>query len=281
MNTFIIMWNPDAPELNYERFKVWFYDPLDSDIQVELTDWKRARVGDRFFMVRAGDKGRGSKGNGIVMSGFIISEPFVPDYKFTDGEKRHCVDVQPDYMFDTNRIQTLTDDFLTEHLPEFDWKHGPSGKVLDKAVAARLEELWGQCLLANADSLKNGRKWRTAQDVFKKGQTIALYQLHGQGDIIGVTAEFFGGGIDVVHFEIPYYGIPMAELPEMEGRDRIISVPNFSVEITSLRKALRVKDDYGVVARLRKDYTGIDGMKRLYDFVKKVGCLYDEIDVLD
>ena len=112
MNTFIIMWNPDAPEVNYERFKESFYNPLDANIQVPLTDWKRARVGDRFFLVRAGDKGRGGKGNGIVMSGFFISEPYVPDYKFADGKKMHCVDVQPDYMFDTNRIQTLTDDLV-------------------------------------------------------------------------------------------------------------------------------------------------------------------------
>ena len=281
MNTFIIMWNPAAPGLDYSKYKEWFYDPLEAGIHVVLTDWKKAHAGDRVFMVRAGNQGRGGKGNGIVMSGYFISDPYKADYEFLEGKEVYCADVQPDYMFDTKRVQTLSDDFLVENLPAFDWKHGPSGKVLNKAVAAKLEEHWAQCLQANADSLQNGRKWRTAQDVFKKGQTIALYQLHGQGDIIGVTAEFFGEGLDVVHFEIPYYGIPMAELPEMAGRDTILSAPNFSVEITSLRKAFRVKDDNGVVARLRKDYTGIDGMKRLYEFVKKAGCLYDEIDVLD
>ena len=281
MNTFIIMWNPAAPGLDYSKYKEWFDDSLEAGIHVVLTDRKKARAGDRVFMVRAGNHGRGGKGNGIVLSGYLISDPYKVDYEFFDGKEVYCADVQPDYMFDTKRIQTLSDDFLAENLPGFDWKHGPSGKVLDKAVAAKLEEFWAQCLQANAESLQNGRKWRTAQDVFKRGQTLALYQLHGQDEIIGVAAEFYGGGLDVVHFEIPYYGIPMTKLPEMIGSDTIISVPNFTVEITSLRKAFKVADDRGVVARLRKDYTGIDGMKRLYEFVKKAGCLYDEIEVLD
>lgn len=173
MNTFIIMWNPAAPSLDYSKFKEWFYDPLEAGIHVALTDWKKAHAGDRVFMVRAGNQGRGGKGNGIVLSGYFISDPYKVDYEFLGGKEVYCADVQPDYMFDTRRVQTLSDDFLTESLPSFDWKHGPSGKVLDKAVASKLEELWAQYLLANADSLKNGRKWRTAQDVFKKGQTIA------------------------------------------------------------------------------------------------------------
>ena len=276
MNTFIIMWNPDAPVLNYERFKEWFYDPLDAEIQVELTDWKRARVGDRIFMVRAGDKGRGGKGNGIVMSGFIISEPFVPDVKLTDGKKKHYVDVQPDYMFDTNRVKTLTDDFLTEHLPEFDWKHGPSGKVLDKAVASRLEELWEQCLQANAESLQNGSKWRTAQDVFRRIPFIQLYQLHHGEDAYGVVAEIARGGLYVTRYEAPFYDLDIDNVPDIPGSEPFSSVQNFSIELHSLKQAFKVRDDKDVVKRIRKDFMGATGMKRLREYAQEAYCLWYE-----
>lgn len=276
MNTFIIMWSPDAPGLNYERFKEWFYDPLDANIQVALTDWKRARVGDRFFMVRADDKGRGGKGNGIVMSGFIISEPFVPDVKFTDGKKKHYVDVQPDYMFDTNRVKTLTDDFLTEHLPEFDWKHGPSGKVLDKAVASRLEELWEQCLQANSESLQNGLKWRTAQDVFRRIPFIQLYQLHHGEDAYGVVAEIARGGLYVTRYEAPFYDLDIDNVPDIPGSEPFSSVKNFSIELHSLKQAFKVRDDKDVVKRIRKDFMGATGMKRLREYAQEAYCLWYE-----
>ena len=71
MNTFIIMWNPVAPGLDYSKYKEWFYDPLEAGIHVALTDWKKAHAGDRVFMVRAGNQGRGGKGNRL----FLIEHP--------------------------------------------------------------------------------------------------------------------------------------------------------------------------------------------------------------
>lgn len=280
MNTFIIMWNPANPETSYATFKEWFFEPLEACIQVEVTDWRRARAGDRFFMVRAGEKGCGSKGNGIVMSGYFVSDAFPANCLIFEGKTRHCVDVQPDYMFDTKRVETLSDDFLAEHLPEFDWKHGPSGKVLNKVVAAKLEEFWAQCLQSNAALLQDGRKWRTAQDVFKREPCIVLYNHHGDEGYISVNAVFYGGGLDVTYSDVHFDGSKFDEPLRIPGDEPITSMKFYSIEITSLRKAFGVEDNRGVAERLREKYTGINGMKMLFDFAQKAGCRIAEIEAL-
>ena len=54
----------------------------------------------------------------------------------------------------------------------------------------------------------------------------------------------------------------------------------YSIEITSLRKAFGVEDNRGVAERLREKYTGINGMKMLFDFAQKAGCRIAEIEAL-
>lgn len=85
MSTFIIMWDPTAAGLDYKGFKEWFAEPLDKCIHVAVSDWKKASVGGRIYMVRTEEKGRGGNGNGIVMSGFFISEPYPVNYESLSG----------------------------------------------------------------------------------------------------------------------------------------------------------------------------------------------------
>ena len=154
--------------------------------------------------------------------------------------------------------------------------HGPSGKVLDKAVASRLEELWEQCLQANAESLQNGSKWRTAQDVFRRIPFIQLYQLHYGEDAYGVVAEIARGGLFVNRYEAPFYDLDIDNVPDIPGSEPFSSVKNFSIELRSLKQAFKVRDDKDVVKRIRKDFMGANGMKRLREYAQEEYCLWYE-----
>ena len=55
---------------------------------------------------------------------------------------------------------------------------------------------------------------------------------------------------------------------------------NYSIEITSLKKALGVETDREVAKILRREYSGRDGMKRLLEFAKGAGCRIDECNIM-
>ncbi len=278
MNTFIIFWNPDSPLWNYKDYKEDFDMPLERGLLCEVKDWKKARAGDRFFMVCTGKSGLGGKGNGVIMSGYFVSDPFPDHAESSEGKEAYYVSVEPDYTFDTMRIQTLSVGFLEEKIPEFDWRHGPSGKVLNNKTAAKLERLWGQFLKDIEAYFHDRRRWRTAIDVFDYWPMIELYRLNGEEGYFSVGAEFYGKGLVVSHFGVYYDFSQDQKLPAFPGSEPITSVKEFAVEITSLRKALGVTNDREAAMRLRQEFMGIDGMKRLFEFVKENGCPYEEVD---
>lgn len=280
MNTFIIIWNTVDSSWDYKKFKETFAESADMDLFAVVSDWRKAHAGDRFFMVSVGKKGLRGKGDGIIMSGYFTSDPYVLHAEDSNLKGAHFVDLQPDYMFDTKHIQTLSYDFLTEQLPGIEWKSGRSGIVLDKVSAYKLEGLWAQCLKDNAEDLRNGRKWRTAQDVFKRFPRVELYNLHCEEGSLNVSADFYGGGLDVAYVDSPYDDSDLNARIVVPGSEPITTLPFFSIEITSLRKAFDVEDNRGVAARLRKDFMGLNGMKRLLEFAKKKGCRISEIEEL-
>ena len=185
------------------------------------------------------------------------------------------MDLQPDYLFDTEKVETLPDDFLTGAFPQFDWTKGHSGQLLDAEVAALLEECWEKAVMKNQDLLDNGRNWRIARDAFRYSGTVELYREHFRDELVLVDATFYGGGLDVYRYFDRYYE-GNEFLPEVPEGEYVTEVHDFSVEIASLREAFGVMDDRAVAKRLREQYMGRNGMDRLKEFVKKAGCKIDE-----
>lgn len=51
-------------------------------------------------------------------------------------------DMEPDVIVNSDKVPTLTTAELMEKLPGFDWTGGHSGRLLNKEMAKKLEELW-------------------------------------------------------------------------------------------------------------------------------------------
>ena len=109
----------------------------DAEVSWAIYDYKKAKIGDRFFMVRCGE------GNtGIVMSGTISSKPYKGEDWSGKGRKVYYVKMQLGTMIHPDREEILTTEKLEEDIPGFDWRGGHSGRLLDKISAGKLELLW-------------------------------------------------------------------------------------------------------------------------------------------
>lgn len=280
MKTVILMWNPAISSFTFKMFKNYLAGPFGTDFDWSVWDWKEVHAGDRFFMVRVGDEGKGGKGNGIVMSGYLNSEPHRGEDWSGKGREVYYVDLAADYLFDTEKVRTLTDEFLMQSFPQFDWTGGHSGRILDDETAALLEECWEKVLIMNADLLSNGRHWRTAVDVFRRYPVVELWRGHYKGRIEFINAEFYGKGLIVSYFNDDYYTPAMELLPKAPRSKICTSCECYKIGLVSLKKALGVDDNRGVAKILRRDYSTRDGMTRLLKFAKKAGCKITESFIL-
>ena len=137
MNTFIMMWNPEISDWKMDGFESSLCHFDDAEVSWAIYDYKKAKIGDRFFMVRCGE------GNtGIVMSGTISSKPYKGEDWSGKGRKVYYVKMQLGTMIHPDREEILTTEKLEEAIPGFDWRGGHSGRLLDKISAGKLELLW-------------------------------------------------------------------------------------------------------------------------------------------
>ena len=137
MNTFIMMWNPEISDWKMDGFESSLCHFDDAEVSWAIYDYKKAKIGDRFFMVRCGE------GNtGIVMSGTISSKPCKGEDWSGKGRKVYYVKMQLGTMIHPDREEILTTEKLEEAIPGFDWRGGHSGRLLDKISAGKLELLW-------------------------------------------------------------------------------------------------------------------------------------------
>ena len=281
MNTFILMWDPELSSIDYENMMILFRQPVGVGCNWIVWEWEKAHAGDRFFMVRVGEEGLHGKGNGVVMSGYLTSEPYRGRDWSGRGLEVYYMDLQPDYLFDTEKTRTLTDDFLRESFPQFDWTGGHSGRLLDADTALLLEECWEKALLYNTDLLLDGCKWRIARDVFRRSPVVELFRAHYKGIVECFDAEFHGKGLDVCRYgRCPYYGSGDEYLQEFPEEDPSNTVDGATIEVEPLLKALCVHDVRSAAKVLRRDYSDKEGMRRLLEFSKKAGCKITENVIL-
>lgn len=133
------MWNPSFSSYKMEVFEEELDGFLVDDVWFNWSvyDWQNSHEGDRFFLVRVG------QGNtGIVMSGYLSSEPYRDEDWAGKNRVVYYQDMEPDVMIHSDKVPTLTTAELMKNLPGFDWTGGHSGRILNKEMAEKLETLW-------------------------------------------------------------------------------------------------------------------------------------------
>ncbi len=150
MKTFLMLWNPAISsytiegceedfEYKYQETDFWdnpSYFPY--DFNWSICDWKEARIGDRFYMVRVGKEGP----NGIVMAGTIASEPYLGEDWSGKGREVHYVDMDIEVAVHPDSDKILSSDILEKLLPEIGWRGGQSGQLIDKESVNLLDKIW-------------------------------------------------------------------------------------------------------------------------------------------
>ena len=138
--TFIMRWNTDISNYKLSEFEDAMEDFFDEGFYYDwsIWDYQKAHIGDRFYMIRTGEGA-----NGVVMRGTIIGSPYPDEDWSGKGRKVYYIRMSLSNMIHPERTPLLlTTDELTESIPDFDWKEGHSGEILNDTQSAKLEEVW-------------------------------------------------------------------------------------------------------------------------------------------
>jgi len=138
--TFIMRWNTDISNYKLSEFEDAMEDFFDEEFYYDwsIWDYQKAHIGDRFYMIRTGE---GT--NGVVMRGTIIGSPYPDEDWSGKGRKVYYIRMSLTNMIHPDRTPLLlTTDELTETIPDFNWKEGHSGEILNDVQSAKLEEVW-------------------------------------------------------------------------------------------------------------------------------------------
>ncbi len=139
-NTVILMWNPAISSVKLDEHNETIPRMLTEYFNWSVWDYKHAKCGDRFFLVKVGKEGN----NGIVMSGVFDSQPYELDDWSGHGWQTFYMDMTPNVILNPDTAPMLTTAELAEAIPTFDWTGGHSGRILSKDEAMKLEQLWQQ-----------------------------------------------------------------------------------------------------------------------------------------
>lgn len=158
MNTVIFKWNP-----SFSNFTM--YDYLAGIVSFNMPghsmkynwavwDYKDIRKGDRYYFVKLGPNG-----TGIIGRGTIKSLPWAGKDWSGKGRDTRYVDLNPEIFINPDALPIITTSMLEARIPDFEWDHGHSGKILPEEAANQLEGLWhtyieqhGELLREKADS---------------------------------------------------------------------------------------------------------------------------------
>ena len=142
MSVVILKWNPGFSSYTMSRFlnhleKCALKNTDDSGMNWSIWDFRQVHKGDKFFMLKVG------YGQiGIVAQGIITSEPYSgEDWAWRDRPTQYC-NFNYEVMKNPDAYPLLDSNTLTQAIPDFDWKGGHSGVVLNDDQASKLEKLW-------------------------------------------------------------------------------------------------------------------------------------------
>lgn len=141
-HTFILMWNPSISSVTEDGFVESMVEMFEGWFNWSVFEWEKAKMGDRFYLVRVGD----GKGTGVVMAGVFGSQP----YKSEDwsGRKRvvYYMDLYPNVVVNPKAFPVMTTDELERAVPDYQWRGGHSGIMLNTDQAQKLEAAFSVCL---------------------------------------------------------------------------------------------------------------------------------------
>ena len=153
--TFILEWRPAISSYKMEDFTDELEHFESAWFNWSIWDWKNARPGDEFFMVKCDEAP-----TGIVMHGTFASEPYQGEDWSGKGREVYYADLEPDTMIHPERCRLLTTDALEAAMPGFQWNGGFSGRVLPTEYGGRLGAMWGEYLAMNDDFFDEKRAAR-------------------------------------------------------------------------------------------------------------------------
>ena len=187
MNTFIMMWNPAVSSMKMPEFEKCIRHFFDlTDYNWSIYDYKKAKRGDRFFLVKCGE------GNtGIVMSGFLGSKAYKDEDWRAENKREevYYVKLNMESIIHPDHAPILTTAELTEAIPQFDWSGGHSGRLLDKVSAGKLELMWMSYINQN-------------EEIFEKGEAEigAWLELDGAEIIVDYLKKKYGETCELCGF---------------------------------------------------------------------------------
>lgn len=169
MKTFILFWNPAISSYTLGRLTedIQFGD-INSDFNWSVWEHQLAHEGDRFFMVRCKNKPVPGKMNqwgkqvwepcidehtGICMAGTFTSEPYRDADWAGRGRETYYMDMHIDVAVNPDKMPVLKTADLMEAIPDFDWKGGHSGRLIDDEKAEKVAALWDQFLREHKDEI--------------------------------------------------------------------------------------------------------------------------------
>ncbi|MDE5903667.1 MAG: hypothetical protein K2H21_10685 [Muribaculaceae bacterium] len=139
VRTFLMRWNPAISSFKLEEYRrcVHTYE-WGFSADWSIWDWQKARMGDKFFMLREGD----GVNPGIIYRGEFTSDPYEGDDWAGSDRKRYYVDMDCWGAVDPDEVPAIPTAVLDAAIPDINWHKGHSGELLPRAVAEALERLW-------------------------------------------------------------------------------------------------------------------------------------------
>jgi len=149
MKTFLLAWNPVK----------WKWDNLDENIeelrhtghtyhQWSIASYKKARIGDRVFLMRLGKEPKG-----LMASGFITTPPLLMEHWGDKNKLAHRAIIDFDVILHPEKETILGLDILNVgNLSVVNWTPQSSGMEIIPHLADELEKVW-------SDFLLNGRHY--------------------------------------------------------------------------------------------------------------------------
>ena len=131
------MWNPAISSVTMDDHNDSVENMLTEYFNWSVWDYKQAKIGDRFFLVRVGE------GNtGIVMSGVFESNPYEAGDWNGKGRQTFYMDMKPNVILNPETTPMVTTEDLKKAIPSFDWSGGHSGRLLNEDESKAIEALW-------------------------------------------------------------------------------------------------------------------------------------------
>lgn len=141
--TFLLRWNPAISSFKWADYcrcvKTW---PDGFCMDWSVHEWKKAREGDRYYMLRVGEGGIG-----LMFHGEFLSPPYEGEDWAGRGIPRHYVDINCQEAVRPGHQPHVTTAMLQDALPEVDWNKGHSGVLLSLAQAKVFDKLWNNLAL--------------------------------------------------------------------------------------------------------------------------------------